>query len=71
MASPVERYYGCLGSRGYNSVVKILYGTEAYIYNRLHKQYVRNDNYLKAMYEPDSEYEEISKEKAAEIIKSL
>lgn len=66
-----EKYYGCIGTKGYNSVVKIVDGCEAYIYNRLYKEYRRNDDYLKAMYDPGSEYDEISKEKAAEIIKSL
>lgn len=66
-----EKYYGCIGIKGYNSVVKIVDSSEAYIYNRLYKAYHRNDDYLKAMFNPGSEYDEITKEKAEEIIRSL
>lgn len=66
-----EKYYGCIGLNRYNSVVKVVDGCEAYIYNRWEKEYYRNDYYLKAMYDPGSEYDEITKEKAEEIIRNL
>ena len=66
-----EKYYGCLGVKGYNSVVKIVDGCEAYVYNRLYGAFRRNDDYLKAAYDPGSEYEEISKEEAEKIIEGL
>jgi len=65
------QYYGCKGINGYNSVVKIVDASEAYIYNRLYKAFHRNDEYMKAMFDPGSEYDEITKEKAEEIIRSL
>lgn len=66
-----EKYYGCFGSAGYNGVVKIVDGCEAYVYNRLYGAFRRNDDYLKAAYDPGSEYEEISKEEAEKIIERL
>ena len=65
------KYYGCIGINGYNSVVKMVDASEAYIYNRLYKAFHRNDDYMKAMFDPGSEYDEITKEKAEEIIRSL
>lgn len=69
--SKKERYFGCIGAKGYNSVVKIVDGCEAYIYNRIAKGFKRNDDYLKALSDPGSEYEEISKKEADKIIKNL
>ena len=66
-----EKYYGCIGTNGYNSVVKIVDSSEAYIYHRLYKAFRRNDDYLKAMFDPGSEFDEITKEKAEEIIGKL
>lgn len=66
-----EKYYGCIGIKGYNSVVKIIDSCEAYIYNRWDKEYRRNDDYMKAMFDPGSEYDEITKEQADEIIRGV
>ena len=68
---PETRYFGCLGIKGYDSVVKIVDGCEAYIFNRILGDFKQNDDYLKAMYDPGSDYDEISEEKAKEIIRGI
>lgn len=67
-----ETYYGCWkGPDGYASVVKIVDGCEAYVYRVPEGKYVRNDDYLKAMYDPGSDFDEIAKEEAEAVIERL
>ena len=48
-----ERYYGWLGIRGYDGVVKVINNCEAYVYNKRKKFFERDDDYLKAAFIPE------------------
>jgi len=62
------KYYGWIYESGYGSVVKIVDRAEAYVFNRKEKKFRRNDDWLKAMFDPGSEFEEIPKDKAMTLI---
>jgi hypothetical protein len=65
-------YYGCWKREGrYGSVVKIVDGCEAYVYRVPEKKFVRNDEYLKAMWDPGSDFDEITKEEFDAIVAKL
>ena len=66
-----ERYYGWLGIRGYDGVVKVINNCEAYVYNKRKKFFERDDDYLKAAFDPGSDFDEITKDEAMEIIGGL
>lgn len=66
-----EKYYGWLGASGYNGVVKIVGLSEAYVFNKEQGDYRRDDEYLKAAFDPGSDFEEISKEEAEKIIEGM
>lgn len=65
------KYYGWIFGDEYGSVVKVVNKSEAYVFNVREKDYHRNDKYLKAMFDPGSEFEEITESEAAEVTKSL
>ena len=65
----MNRYYGWIGEHGYDSVVKITDAFDAHVFNREKKDFIKNNYYLKARYDPGSEFEEISEEEALELIK--
>lgn len=65
------KYYGWLGQNGYNGLVKIKDNSEAYVFNKKEKNFRRNDTYLKAAFDPGSEFEEISATEAAALQKEL
>lgn len=65
------KYYGWLGLKGYNGLVKIKDNSEAYVYNKKEKDFRRNDTYLKAAFDPGSEFEEISAKEAEALLKEL
>ena len=67
----MEKYYGWLGASGFDTVVKIKDYSEAYVFNIKEKKYVRNDDYLKAAFDPGSEFEAITKEEAEAIIEKV
>lgn len=65
------RYYGWIGGNGYNSMVKIQKEDgiwKAYVFNRPEKAFRPDDYYLKAMWDPGSEFEEISEDEAMSLI---
>lgn len=66
-----EKYYGWLGKGGYDGVVKIVDYSEAYVFNKAKKDYRRDDEYLKAAFDPGSDFEEITKEEAEKIIEKI
>lgn len=66
-----EKYFGWIGSGGYDGVVLIKDYSEAYILTSEHKEFHRNDEYLKAAWDPGSEFDEITKEEADKIIAKL
>lgn len=66
-----EKYYGWLGASGFDGVVKIIDNSEAYVFNNKEKDYHRNDEFLKAAFDPGSDFEEISKEEAEKIIEKV
>ena len=65
------KYYGCLGKGGFNGVVKIENYSEAYVFNKGKKEFVRNDEYMKAAFNPGSEFEAITEEEANAIVEKL
>lgn len=67
----VTKYYGWLGPNGYNGLVKIKGNSQAYVYNKTEKKFRRNDTYLKAAFDPGSDFEEISAKEAAALQKEL
>lgn len=67
----VEKYYGWIGAGGYDGVVMVKNYSEAYIMTRVHKEFHRNDEYVKAAFDPGSEFEEISKEEAEKIMEKI
>ena len=62
------KYYGWLGGAGYDSLVKIKDNSEAYVFNREKKDFHRNDEFLKAAYDPGSDFEQISEDEANKLI---
>lgn len=66
-----NKYYGWLGSNGYDGLVKIVNGAEAHVFNKVDKDFHRNDEYLKAAYDPGSEFDEISEDEAKALMKEL
>lgn len=67
----MEKYYGWLGASGFDGVVKIIDNSEAYVFNTKEKDYRRDDEFLKAAFDPGSDFEEISKEEAEKIIEKV
>ena len=63
-------YYGWLGIDKYDTVVKIV-DEEAYVYRVSDKRFVGNNEFLKAKYDPGSEYEPITEEEARTIIERI
>ena len=63
-----ERYFGWIGTGGYDGVVMIKNYSEAYVMTNASKEFHRNDEFLKAMWNPGSEFEEISEAEAKKII---
>lgn len=71
MADVSAKYYGWLGQGGYDGLVKIENGHEAYVFRAAEGKFVRNDDYMKAKYDPGSDFEEITKEEADAIVAKL
>ena len=65
------RYFGILGADDYIGIVKIIDRSEAYIYHLKKKKYIRNDNYLNALFDPGTDYEEVTEEEANDILNDL
>ena len=65
------KYYGWLGASGYNGLVKIKDNCEALVFNKKEKKFHRNDDYLKAAFDPGSDFDEISEKEAAALLKEL
>lgn len=67
----MEKFYGWIGSGGYKSLVKIKDNSEAYVFNKAEKDFHRNDDFLKAAFDPGSDFEQISEAEAQDLIKEL
>lgn len=67
----MEKYYGWAVSGGYGCVVKIVDRCEAYIFSKTSGEFRRDDEYLKAAFDPGSDFDEITKEEAAKIVAEL
>lgn len=65
------KYYGWIGGNGYDGLVKIVDNSEAYVFNKEKKDFHRSDEYLKAAFDPGSDFEEISEEEANDLIEGL
>ena len=65
------KYYGWIGAKGYNGVVKVKDMSEAHILTKAHKEFHRNDEYLKAVWDPGSEFDEITEVEAKEIMEKI
>ena len=66
-----DKYYGWLGAKGYDGLVKIKDHSEAYVFNHEKKDFYRNDEYLKAAFDPGSDFEEISADEAKDLLTKL
>ena len=47
-------YYGWLGAKGYDTVIKIE-DYDAYVYRTVEQKFVKNNDFLKAKWDPGSE----------------
>lgn len=65
------KYYGWLGVKGYNGLVKVVDNSQAYVFDKKTKDFKRNDDYLKAAWDPSSDFDAISDKDAADLIKKL
>lgn len=65
-----EKYYGWIGSGGYKNVI-IIENNEARVFNIPNHQWETDNYFLKAKWDPGSDFEEITKEEAEKIIKKL
>ena len=65
------KYFGWIGTGGYQNVVIVENMCEAKVFNKPKGEF-RVDNYfLKAMWDPGSEFEEISEAEAKKIVEKL
>ena len=60
-------YYGWLGAKGYDTVIKIE-DYDAYVYRTVEQKSVKNNDFLKVKWDPGSEFEAITKKEADKII---
>lgn len=60
-------YYGWLGAKGYDTVIKIE-DYDAYVYRTVEQKFVKNNDFLKAKWDPGSEFEAITKKEADKVI---
>ena len=60
-------YYGWLGAKGYDTVIKIE-DYDAYVYRTVEQKFVKNNDFLKAKWDPGSEFEANTKKEADKII---
>lgn len=65
------KYFGWIGTGGYKNVVIVENMSEAKVFNRASGELVVKNEYLKAMWDPGSEFEEISEAEAKKILEKL
>lgn len=63
-----EKYFGWVSRGGYSNVVIIKNLCEAHVFNKRINDFEIDNYYLKAAWDPGSEFDEITKEQADEII---
>ena len=65
-----KEYFGWIGRGGYKNVVIIENG-EACVFNVPDKKWEKNNEFLKAKWDPGSDFEEITREEADKVIAKL
>ena len=65
-----KQYFGWIGHGGYKNVV-IIENSEARVFNVPKKEWETDNEFLKAKWDPGSDFEEITKEEAEKIIEKL
>jgi len=66
-----EKYFGWIGTGGYKNVVIVTDLSEAKVFNKAKGEFEVDNEFLKAAWDPGSDFEEISKAEADKIIREL
>ena len=66
-----EKYFGWIGKGGYKNVVIIENLSEARVFNKVKGEFETDNEFLKAAWDPGSEFEEITKAEAEKIIAEM
>lgn len=65
-----KEYYGWIGKGGYQNVI-VIEGHEARVFNRTKKAWETDNEFLKAKWDPGSEFDQISAEEAKKIMERI
>lgn len=65
-----KEYYGWIGNGGYKNVI-VIENQEACVFNRTKKAWETDNDFLKAKWDPGSEFEKISEGQAKQIMERI
>ena len=66
-----KKYYGWIGTGGYKNVVIVEDLSEARVFNKVTGEFEVDNEFLKAAWDPGSDFEEITEAEAQKIMKEM